>query len=444
MKAIQRTLAGFLLLLTAGWALSEPGDLVAIASFFDFRSLFMQWSGVIAIGVMSLAMILSLRPAVLEPYLGGLDKLYRLHKWLGITALGITLVHWLMAKSPKWLIALGWLERRGRRPRPSFPEGSLQGLFAGLHGLAEDVGEWAFYGALVLMLIALIKAFPYRRFVQTHRLLPLAYLALVFHAVILLKFDAWRGPIGPLLVALMALGSVAAVSSLLGWRPGRRPVTGTVTAVATDAIDPVLTVDLRLDPGWPGHTAGQFAFVTFDSREGAHPFTLASAWRGDGYIQFRIKALGDYTRTLAARLHPGARVSLEGPYGRFTFGGNAARQIWIAGGIGITPFLARLQALAATPDGRRTDLFHCTARYSADAVRQLRHAADAAGVRLHMLWDERDGRLDAARLAETVPDWRDADIWFCGPAPFGDALRTGLVRLGLPARRFHQELFEMR
>ena len=65
-------------------------------------------------------------------------------------------------------------------------------------------------------------------------------------------------------------------------------------------------------------------------------------------------------------------------------------------------------------------------------------------MRLHLLWDERDGRLDAERIAETVPEWRDADVWFCGPAGFGRALREGLAALGLPKARFHQEIFEMR
>lgn len=40
--------------------------------------------------------------------------------------------------------------------------------------------------------------------------------------------------------------------------------------------------------------------------------------------------------------------------------------------------------------------------------------------------------------------WRDADVWFCGPAGFGQALKRDLIALGLPGARFHQELFEMR
>ena len=54
------------------------------------------------------------------------------------------------------------------------------------------------------------------------------------------------------------------------------------------------------------------------------------------------------------------------------------------------------------------------------------------------------GQLNAARLTELVPGWRDADIWFCGPAPFGQSLKKDLGALGLPESRFHQELFQMR
>ncbi len=54
----------------------------------------MQYSGVLGIGAMSVAMMLVLRPQWLEPPLDGLDKMYRLHKWLGITALVVGIVHW--------------------------------------------------------------------------------------------------------------------------------------------------------------------------------------------------------------------------------------------------------------------------------------------------------------------------------------------------------------
>ena len=100
--------------------------------------------------------------------------------------------------------------------------------------------------------------------------------------------------------------------------------------------------------------------------------------------------------------------------------------------------------LSRQPDGKAIDLFHTTATYDAVAIEKLTRDADAAQVKLHVLWDARDGRLDLARLQKAVPDWREADVWFCGPARFGRMLQDGLVGLGFPAERFHQELFEMR
>ena len=81
---------------------------------------------------------------------------------------------------------------------------------------------------------------------------------------------------------------------------------------------------------------------------------------------------------------------------------------------------------------------------SAAALQRLRQDAQAARVRLHLLVSGRDGRLTGERLRALVPDWQQAELWFCGPAVFGDAIRTDLCAQGLPAARFHQELFEMR
>jgi predicted ferric reductase len=75
---------------------------------------------------------------------------------------------------------------------------------------------------------------------------------------------------------------------------------------------------------------------------------------------------------------------------------------------------------------------------------ELRADAQAAGVRLHLVVSQRDGRLSGERLRELVPEWKQASVWFCGPAAFGQALRADLMANGLPAEAFHQELFQMR
>ncbi len=445
MTHIKRYFWLYLLALSGLWAVTDPTDWAGLPHFFAWRAVLTQYSGVLGIGVMSAAMLLAVRPVWFEPYMGGLDKMYRLHKWLGIVGLVLSLSHWLLAVGPKWAIGWGWLERPVRGPRPVLPEGAvMQAFFAAQRGWAEHIGEWAFYAAAALMLLALVKRFPYRYFFKTHHLLAVAYLALVWHSMVLLKFADWSGPLGLVLGLLMAVGSVAAVLVLLGRVAAKRQVAGEVVAVRHQAELDVVQVEIALQGHWAGHAPGQFAFVTLHEGEGAHPYTISSAWAGDGRLSFLIKALGDYTRTLAQQVKLNDVVKVEGPYGCFNFQSNKTRQIWVGGGIGITPFIARMQALAHSPDSKPVDLFHTTAVYNPQAIDMLEQDAQAARVRSHVLWGARDGRLNAAGIAKQVPDWHQADIWFCGPASFGRALKAEFVAMGLSAGNFHQELFEMR
>lgn len=425
------------------WLAASP--LPRPLSYFSFRAAFVQWSGIVAVAAMSLALLLALRPKWLEPQLGGLDKMYRLHKWLGITALIVSVAHWWLAQGTRWMVGWGWLERPHRGPRPPPDLATLQGWLSAQRKLAESVGEWAFYAAALLIALALLKRFPYRLFAKTHTLLALAFLALVWHALVLVDFAYWRQPIGWLLAALLAAGSVAALWALLGRIGAGRKVQGHVEWLQHYPQLDVLESRVALQPGWPGHASGQFAFVTSSRHEGAHPYTIASAWQpGDARITFITKALGDHTARLREWLKVGMPVTVEGPYGCFDFDDGTARQIWIGAGIGITPFIARMKQLGAEDPRGAIDLFHATTVHETAAIDKLEADARAAGVRLHLLVDARDGLLSGARLRAALPDWAEASVWFCGPPRFGQALRADLVAHGLPPARFHQELFEMR
>ncbi len=444
MKPIKTSLWAFLVILTALWWFTDTPAMASLNNFFDWRNVLMQYSGVLAIGVMSVAMVLAVRPVLFEPYLGGLDKMYRLHKWLGISALLISVSHWLLSESPKWLVGLGWMARAARGPRSPVPDDPIRQFFASGRGLAESIGEWAFYAAAALMLLALIKRFPYQYFFKTHHLLAVAYLALVWHSVILLKFDDWSSLLGPVMLVLMGAGSMAAVMVLLGRVARRRQLVGEVVGIRRHDALQVIELDIAFQGRWAGHEAGQFAFVTLHADEGAHPYTISSAWANDGRLTFIIKALGDYTSTLAQRLRLKDVVKVEGPYGRFNFEGEKTRQIWVGAGIGITPFIARMKTLAKLPDGRSVHLFHSTRDFDANAISLLERDAKAANIGLTVLVDARDGQLNAARIAAQVPDWRDADLWFCGPSQFGQSLKDDFATMGLSQDQFHQELFEMR
>lgn len=442
MKNIKLSYLLLIALLTVLWLLADT-VLSAPYQFFALRTSMMNYTGIIAMGVMSVGMMLAIRPVRVEPFLGGLDKSYRLHKWLGVTALVIAIIHWLWAKGPKWMVGWGWLTRPARTPAAEQTAPLLR-FFQSQRGLAEEIGEWAFYVAVVLIVLALLKRFPYRYFFKTHRLLALVYLFLVFHSLVLMKFVYWGEVIGPLMALLMLGGSAAAFVSLFRKVGYGRRVVGVIEALDRHPENRVLKVAVALKDRWPGHEAGQFAFVSFDQSEGPHPFTISSAWHDDGKMFFLIKGIGDYTSTLPAILHVGDLVQVEGPYGRFSFGGSKPRQIWVAGGIGITPFIARLQALAKQPDGKSVDLFYSTSAPDEEFIRRLRQGAEQAQVRLHVMVTANDGRLTAERICQLVPDWKAASVWFCGPAGFGQTLHQDFIARGLSRADFHQELFAMR
>jgi predicted ferric reductase len=445
-KSIKLAFWGLLLGVTGIWLLSDT-LLPEPATFFPLRAVWVQYTGFIAIAAMSIAMVLATRPRSIEYPLGGLDKMYRLHKWLGIAALIVAVIHWLWAQGAKWAVGWGWLARPQHRSGPPAEAfGVVEQFFRHQRGLAETVGEWAFYAAVVLIVLALVQRFPYRLFVKMHKWLAFVYLALVFHTVVLMKFDYWTEPVGPLIALLLVAGTISALIVLLGRVGARRQVQGHIESLTYYPELRGLETAIALQPGWQGHKAGQFAFVTSDEAEGAHPYTIASAWDDQTRrIVFVTKDLGDYTRKLHERLKVGAAVKVEGPYGCFTFDDQTSRQIWVGAGIGITPFIARMKQLAQRPDQQKPiDLFHPTRDFSQAAIDKLTADAKAANVRLHLLVNGRDGRLDGEQIRILLPDWRDASVWFCGPSQFGQSLRKDLIAHGLAPHRFHQELFQMR
>lgn len=446
MTAIHRAFWGSFILLSLLWLAAAP-EVFGAVGIFPWRSFLVQYSGVLATACMSLAMILALRPRWPERWLSGLDKMYRLHKWLGIGALVLAIAHWLLVNGVKWAVGWGLLVKPERGPRAPI-ENIVEALLRQVRDPAKFVGEWGFYIAVVLIAIALIKIIPYRQFLRLHRVLPVVYLAFVFHSIVLMDFSYWLTPLGVVMAVMMAVGSYAAIVSLLGRVGATRRVQGSIADLQSFPGVQVLRTKIDLQAGWPGHQAGQFAFVTSDPKEGAHPYTLASAWDADApQLTLFTKALGDHTSRLEHRLKLGMPVTVEGPYGCFTFADEQPVQIWIGAGVGITPFIARMQQLAqeGAAQTQIIHLFHSTREVDNAALESLRDEARAANIQLHILISERDGKLTSERIMQEVPQWRDASLWFCGPAGFGTALSEGFAQQGMAVqKRFHQELFSMR
>lgn len=435
-------LLSLLSIITAAWlmalmATTYPAD---SASLWIARQQGLYLTGLLSIALMSLSMLLSARPVWLEKPLGGLDRIYRLHKWSGILAVSFGAVHWLLNQSGGPVRSL--IGSEGRLPRIRF-----DGVLEVLREFGSDMGEPALYLALAMLAITLWRRFPYHIWCHLHRVMPVIYLMLALHAVVLSPPTYWTQPIGALTAILLVGGVFASIISLAGLIGRRRQVDGTIASVSK--VGDVTEITCHLEAKWDQHRAGQFTFITFDRFEGAHPFTIASADRGDRTITFCIKALGNFTRQLTQQIQIGQTVRIEGPYGRFQLKlhNSKSRQIWIAGGIGVTPFLAWLESLQAYPaNAPKADLHYCTRNRDNDPFVERLQSLCAAlpTIRLQVHSAQHGERLTADALKPAGGSAKKAEVWFCGPNGLANTLKKDLKESWSGHFRFHQEAFEMR
>lgn len=443
MSRVKYTLWVVVGIVTLLWVQAEP-TLFGSTNLFQWRSGLVQFSGILALMLMSLAMLLALRLPLIEQWTQGIDKGYRIHKWLGISALLLGIFHWLAYHLPKWLISLELLTKPARL-NGSGPNSNLSGLALWLKEakpLAMEIGEWGFYALIVLLVVSLWSAIKYKPFRLTHRLMAVVYLLIALHSVILLKKAYWGEPIYWLTMLFIVVGSWAACYSLLGLvgRQSRYPAH--VKAFHYCPNSQTLDLTIQLDKPWLGHKAGQFAYLKFAGEE-PHPFTIACAHQGS-QLRFLIKELGDFTTGLHQRLQNGKSLEVEGPYGKFDFS-TQQPQIWIGGGVGIAPFMAGLDWLMRERAHPPVHLFFCCHQIDPDLCAELRHKAQLAGVSLTIIDSSVDPRLSADDIARRCGDLSRFEIYFCGPIAFSNSLKKALKPYQVDlSRQFHEEQFVMR
>ncbi|MFM2643740.1 ferric reductase-like transmembrane domain-containing protein [Vibrio chagasii] len=443
MKTVRNIIWAMIATMSAFWFAMEP-QLFASSNVFEWRSAMIQYSGILSLMLMSITMVLAMRLPMVENWLKGMDKAYRVHKWLGIGGVALGVTHWLWYQIPKSLVTFGILAKPIRHDG-SGPQAVLTGWemwVNELRDIAQSIGEWGFYLLLVLLVASLWAAVKYKPFKLSHRLMSVAYLFIAFHSVILLKRAYWGEPIYYLTVAFALVGSIAAIYSLLGLVGRRNRYSATIASTRYFPQAEVMELVLKADASWQGHKAGQFAYLRFGN-EDPHPFTIVSGSE-DSELRFLIKELGDFTNGLYERVKAGDTVRVEGPYGRLEFD-LSKPQIWVAGGVGIASFFATLEALKTEQDHPRIELFYCTRGIDEHLVDELLGLAHEVGVKLNVIDTLHSPRLNAGLIANQCGDLNDYELYFCGPELFSTSLKKELDAYQFDIEKhYHEELFVMR
>lgn len=384
-------------------------------------------AGIASAWVGSGALVASLALMVREPrwaaLFGGLEHLYRWHHRSGLLGYLALLLHPL---------ALAW-EGRGESARVAW-----QVLAPWPNDAAVQVGWLALMALMAGMATTFAVRLRYRAWRGWHFLLGAGVALALLHVALLLGNDA--------VLLVLAAASAAA----LAWRIARSDL-GLAAMPYLVAQVRHLTpqmIETKLEPlaGAMLLHPGQFVLAAFG--EGPHyagcaefhPFTV-SAIEAGGPIALAIKALGPCTQLLQ-RLQPDTLVRLQGPFGDFLADTARSPQLWIAGGVGITPFIARLRQ---GPLAQPTHLVYA-----------LRRREDAAFVDELEIQARSDPRLtlalqldaapvpDIARWLEPLADLREREVQLCGPPPLVARLKAELARRGVGAARVHSESFDFR
>ena len=291
----------------------------------------------------AISLVIGARIRVVEHIIGSFDHMYSIHRQLGYVV-PLTLVgHALLVASSK--ATTTW-------------DAGLR-LFTPAAGWAVFLGVISLVGLVLVLLLPLLRGMKHETFLLVHRSVAITYVLGGMHVILVPATWKLSWPIIVYLLGLMAAGAVAFIyRSVLG----RFVVCRYRYSVEqVNRLSPSV-VELVLMPEGPAmkYQAGQFVFATIQDDllpRQAHPFSVTSA-PSDLKLRLVVKALGDYTTSLLD-LQPGGSALVEGSYGRFSYTtvGNP-RQIWIAGGVGVAPFLS----MARSPGIVRyeIDLYYCT------------------------------------------------------------------------------------
>ncbi len=130
----------------------------------------------------------------------------------------------------------------------------------------------------------------------------------------------------------------------------------------------------------------------------------------------------------------------------FNYKTGGPKQIWIAGGIGLTPFLSFVRDMDSSL-AHDVDLYY-TVRHPEEAifVDEL-EAADARNPRLkvHIRYSAKEGSLRIEDIIKNVQgDIRSCHVYMCGPLPMTMAFEKKFLELGVPKENLHYEEFNFR
>ena len=407
------------------WFLMEPMSF----RFFDLNSTTTslgQITGLLGMILFSINLILSNRSRFFDRMFGGLHHFYNYHKQLGMLSFCMILFHPILLMV-KYLATSVHSAALFLLPGQSFP------ITAGIIALLIMI---------ILLVITIYTMIKYHIWRFSHKFMVVVFMFAIIHTMLI------SSDISNDMFLRYYILTFAFVGLLLGaYRSFFRKIFNKDfefkvvkvnilnNSVAEIEIEPV---DRKME-----FRSGQFIFIRFVGvgiSSEPHPFSIAS-FTGDDNLKIVIKSLGDYTSTIN-KVAPGMIAKVEGPFGSFYENNNSIRkEIWIAGGVGITPFLSMARSIGNI--NHNIDLYYCLKNPSEAVLLKELNAISLSNNKFRVLpwYSDTQGYINGDTIGKESSGLQNTDIYMCGPPSFMKIMQSQFISKGVGKNNIHFEEF---
>jgi ferredoxin-NADP reductase len=195
---------------------------------------------------------------------------------------------------------------------------------------------------------------------------------------------------------------------------------------------------------------GQYIMVTVKSgdKELIHPLSLSSSPTDPNFVEFTKKLTASEYSTRLRAMKLGDWAQIDGPYGKFTCECEFEKILFIAGGIGITPFFSIIKYCTDKQLNTSIVLFYgCRTeneiafKKELDEMQQLNHNLRVICVLNEPSpnWKGKEGFVTTDLIKQETPDFKDRVFYACGPPGMVAAMQKLVGILGLPEAQLKLE-----
>jgi predicted ferric reductase len=300
-----------------------------------------------------------------------------------------------------------------------------------------------------LIILTVVVKIPYHFWHNSHKFMGIVLVLAGFHAIAA-GSDLRSFPLLRYWMLVLVVGGIISWLYMLIFYKYTGP-RYSVKIKKVDHFKDITEVSFHKPDGFD-YQPGQYLFIRFPRFEGykeLFPFSISTDPSQD-LVRLSIRRGGDYTGTKVPELRKGDDAIIMGPYGKFgdRYLKHEKDMIWIAGGIGITPFLSLAKHESMFPTGRK-NLLIWVVRENKDAFHDSELFIEAKKNKdfeyIHWFSSQR-GRISADDIIEIlggIHEVRRRYIFMCGPPKMMESLSRGLSKRGVRYKNIIYEDFNM-